>query len=103
MTHQTAVSRTSPRRAHLRLVGIVLCALIAIGSFGVVLTTSTAAQEIGGASGPTPDSAPQADTYKIVGWNDLGMHCMNESFANLAVLPPYNTLWAQVIDRKSVV
>ena len=99
MTHQTAVSRTSPRRAHLRLVGIVLCALIAIGSFGVVLTTSTAAQAIGGASGPTPDSAPQADTYKIVGWNDLGMHCMNESFANLAVLPPYNTLWAQVIRQ----
>lgn len=37
--------------------------------------------------------------YKIIGWNDLGMHCMNESFANLAVLPPYNTLWAQVVRQ----
>jgi hypothetical protein len=41
--------------------------------------------------------APQAPVYKVISWNDLGMHCMNENFANLAVLPPYNTLWAQVI------
>jgi hypothetical protein len=31
-------------------------------------------------------------------WNDLGMHCYNADFAYLAVLPPYNTLWAQVIQ-----
>lgn len=37
--------------------------------------------------------------YVVIGWNDLGMHCMNESFANLAVLPPFNTLWSQVIHR----
>ncbi len=46
---------------------------------------------------PPPGSV--AGVYKIIGWNDLGMHCMNESFANLAVLPPYNTLWAQVIRQ----
>lgn len=37
--------------------------------------------------------------YRVIGWNDLGMHCMNETFANLAVLPPYNTLWAQVVRQ----
>ncbi len=37
--------------------------------------------------------------YVLLGWNDLGMHCYNHSFQDLAVLPPYNTLWAQVIKR----
>lgn len=37
--------------------------------------------------------------YVLLGWNDLGMHCYNRSFQDLAVLPPYNTLWAQVIKR----
>jgi hypothetical protein len=42
---------------------------------------------------------PSSGEYVIVGWNDLGMHCYNRSFADLAVLPPFNTLWAQVILR----
>ncbi len=49
---------------------------------------------------PTPTVGPvPPGVYKIIGWNDLGMHCMNESFANLAVLPPFNTLWAQVVRQ----
>ncbi len=48
---------------------------------------------------PTGVPAPGTGVYKLIGWNDLGMHCMNESFANLAVLPPYNTLWAQLIRQ----
>ena len=39
------------------------------------------------------------EPYKLIGWNDLGMHCMNENFANMAVLPPYNTMWAQVVQQ----
>jgi len=41
--------------------------------------------------------APQADEYIVLAWNDLGMHCYNRDFKDLAVLPPFNTLWAQVI------
>lgn len=37
--------------------------------------------------------------YVVIGWNDLGMHCMNRSFADLAVLPPFNTVWSTVIKR----
>jgi hypothetical protein len=37
------------------------------------------------------------DTYIVLSWNDLGMHCYNADFQDLAVLPPYNTLWAQVV------
>jgi len=32
-------------------------------------------------------------------WNDLGMHCMDEDFAVFAILPPFNTLNAQLIDQ----
>ncbi len=36
-------------------------------------------------------------SYVVLGWNDLGMHCYNRDFQDLAVLPPFNTLWAQVV------
>ena len=35
--------------------------------------------------------------YIVLAWNDLGMHCYNSDFQDLAVLPPFNTLWAQVV------
>jgi len=41
-------------------------------------------------------SAPARD-YALVAWNNLGMHCYNRDCADFLVLPPYNTLWAQVI------
>ena len=44
-----------------------------------------------------PSPVTMVDQYKVLAWNDLGMHCYNRSFQDLAVLPPYNTLWAQVI------
>ncbi len=40
-----------------------------------------------------------AGDYVLLGWNDLGMHCYNADFQDLAVLPPYNNLWAQVVRR----
>jgi len=57
---------------------------------------------------PTAQATPTAtpvvppvndDEYVVLGWNDLGMHCYNRDFQDLAVLPPYNNLWAQVIRR----
>jgi hypothetical protein len=42
---------------------------------------------------------PGGSGYKVIGWNDLGMHCMNKNYANMAVLPPYNTLYAEVIRQ----
>ena len=42
---------------------------------------------------------PTSGEFVVIGWNDLGMHCYNRDFSELAVLPPYNNLWAQVIKR----
>ncbi len=39
------------------------------------------------------------DSYVVLGYNDLGMHCMNQDFSQLCILPPFNTLRAQVIKR----
>lgn len=105
-------------QARVRVIGAITLALIAAAGLFVTLRPQPAtAQSTGGpAAEQTPAlqtqhaiKAPQAPEqppaavppgqYKIIGWNDLGMHCMNESFANLAVLPPYNTLWAQVIRQ----
>ena len=34
----------------------------------------------------------------LIGWNDLGMHCMDAEFSVMAILPPYNTIHAQLVD-----
>jgi hypothetical protein len=49
--------------------------------------------------GALPSSPPPktAGGYVILGWNNLGMHCYDEDFSDFAVLPPYNTLRAQVL------
>ncbi len=55
-----------------------------------------------GGGGDNGGGTPPPDTpgdYIVIGWNDLGMHCMDPSYEDFAVLPPYNTLWAQVIRR----
>jgi hypothetical protein len=45
------------------------------------------------------NNEPKFGNYVLLGWNDLGMHCYQRNFQDIAVLPPYNTLWAQVIKR----
>ena len=36
----------------------------------------------------------------LLGWNNLGMHCMDGTdFSVFAILPPYNTLHAQLKDK----
>lgn len=40
-----------------------------------------------------------AQEYVLLGWNDLGMHCSNKDFSKMAVLPPYNTVTAQLIKK----
>src|SRR4051812_12959862 len=37
-------------------------------------------------------------SYTLIGWNDLGMHCMDGDYSVYAILPPYNTIHAQLID-----
>ncbi|GIW44896.1 MAG: hypothetical protein KatS3mg077_2178 [Candidatus Binatia bacterium] len=34
----------------------------------------------------------------LVAWNNLGMHCMDGDYSVFALLPPYNTIHAQLVD-----
>ena len=38
-------------------------------------------------------------TYVAFAWNDLGMHCLNPTYDQAVILPPYNTVWVQVVKR----
>jgi hypothetical protein len=40
-----------------------------------------------------------AQTYVLIGWNDLGMHCANKNFSTIAILPPFNNIYAQLIKN----
>jgi hypothetical protein len=37
--------------------------------------------------------------YVVFAWNDLGMHCLNPTYDELVILPPYNTVNVQVVKR----
>ena len=44
-------------------------------------------------------SATAGQSYVVMAWNELGMHCLNPSYDTAVILPPYNNVRAQVIRR----
>ena len=38
-----------------------------------------------------------AASSALLGWNNLGMHCMDSDYSVFSILPPYNTVDAQLI------
>ncbi|HRI13421.1 MAG TPA: PKD domain-containing protein [Verrucomicrobiota bacterium] len=41
--------------------------------------------------------SPRAADYQVLGWNNLGMHCLDSDYSVFSILPPYNTIEAQLI------
>jgi hypothetical protein len=76
------------------LVGVALVACAAARA--APLSGGTEAAPSPGTAAGAPSIAAAGD-YIILAWNDLGMHCYNKNFEYMAILPPYNNLWAQVI------
>lgn len=80
-TRSNARARRGRLLDHVMTVGAVgVAAFITIGALGAFVP-------------------PAPNNYVVFAWNDLGMHCMNEDFSEMMILPPYNTVRAQVIDR----
>jgi hypothetical protein len=48
-----------------------------------------------------PGTTPTGTAYKVFANNDLGMHCVDSSFAVFSILPPYNVVDAQVVALQS--
>ncbi len=44
-----------------------------------------------------------AANNQILGWNNLGMHCMDSDYSVFSILPPYNTIEAQLIVNGKLV
>ena len=64
--------------AERRVLVVFVCALIASGSVLV--------------------AAPERTAWTLVGYNNLGMHCMDSDYSVFSVLPPFNTIHAQLTD-----
>ena len=65
----------------------------------VMLLLTMSVFKMTGAANPALKVAlKEAGDYVVLAWNDLGMHCYNPDFQDLAVLPPFNTLFAQVVQ-----
>lgn len=70
-------------------------ALVSCGILFLLLTAGCGKEDGVNAVGiPAGD-----DSYVVFAWNDLGMHCLNPTYDTAVLLPPYNTVWAQVVRR----
>jgi hypothetical protein len=97
--------RRGPVRAALMVMGVALAPIVFGATLGAcpngitVIPLPTPGgddNDIGGPNiGPNTPSGPMV----VFGYNELGMHCMNEDFSEFMILPPYNSLHAQVIAR----
>lgn len=98
-----ALARLKHRRPY-RLVATVLIAIVSTAVLAMLLGAAVPAEAQDDPDLYLPVVAKEVPPtavadYVLLGWNDLGMHCYNRDFQDLGVLPPYNTLWAQVIKR----
>jgi hypothetical protein len=78
---------------------LALSILLLAGVFVGITLAGPGNSPVGAAPRPDTEAVDSqgAGDYIVLAWNDLGMHCYNRDFQDLAVLPPFNTLWAQVI------
>ncbi len=64
-------------------------------SFSLIALGTCSALAIPG-DGNDPGSG--SGHHIVIGWNDLGMHCMDSDYSVFSILPPFNDLRAQLID-----
>ncbi len=50
-------------------------------------------------TGPGGGGGTTEGDFVVFAWNDLGMHCLNPTYDELVILPPYNNVFAQVVER----
>jgi len=64
----------------------------------VILLTAMSLSALCAAAEP-PQAAIAPNPMVVFAYNDLGMHCMNSDFSEMLILPPFNTVHAQVLRR----
>jgi hypothetical protein len=97
------------RRLRGRLSAALLLTLIAVAATALVVAqpwrgataSATVAVSDPLAAAPLGALALTGPRYVLLGANDLGMHCMQQSYADFMILPPYNNLKVQLFRRGS--
>jgi hypothetical protein len=69
--------------------------IVALAALVILFVLSCSNNPTGGGN----INLPGTGEYVVFAWNDLGMHCLNPTYDQAVILPPYNTVWAQVIKR----
>ncbi len=76
--------------------GVAVVSGVKAGSASVTIRDSYTSRSVA----ITVLSNTAVGSYSLLAWNDLGMHCMDGlDFSVFAILPPYNTLHAQLKDK----
>lgn len=77
----------------------VLAAYITEALLDKKISTKADSFHIGVLTDQAPPFDPEKDEYILLVWNDLGMHCISDCDSWFVLLPPANTLEAQLIKR----
>jgi len=77
-----------------RLIPVGVLAIAGLVGYGAGRPEAAPAPRATGAAG---ELTPMK--MAVLAYNDLGMHCMGQDNSELMILPPFNTLHAQVVDR----
>ena len=64
-----------------------------VAVFSLLLMTLSGCMEV------NKKSILTSQDYMVFAWNDLGMHCLNPTYDKAVILPPYNTIWVEVVKR----
>ena len=74
-------------------------------AFAVVCSLGGGLMRLGARPSHSPllaqiDSAAAASAYTLLGWSELGMHCIDgKDYSTFSVLPPYNVIHSQLIKK----
>ncbi len=78
----------------------ILFAIVLLSAAALVSCSSNGNGNGDGDGDVNAKAIPAANmTYVAFAWNDLGMHCLNPTYDKAVILPPYNTVWVQVVKR----
>ncbi len=55
----------------------------------------------GGGGGGGSSTANTTADVTLLAFNDLGMHCMDREFSVFSILPPFNVIHAQAVEKRS--
>jgi hypothetical protein len=75
----------------------LLASAVLISAGGSMRLAARTGSSAGGNAQP---GAPAASAYSLVGWSELGMHCIDgKDYSIFSVLPPYNIVHSQLIQK----